>query len=49
MKVSKEMVSYLYLGIAIIGELLGTTFLKLSDGFTKISFGILTLVAYGVV
>lgn len=40
--------SYVYLATAIIGELLGTTFLKMSDGFTKLSFSILSLVAYGL-
>ncbi len=40
--------SYVYLATAIIGELLGTTFLKMSDGFTKLSFSTLSLVAYGL-
>ncbi|WP_304651901.1 multidrug efflux SMR transporter [uncultured Ligilactobacillus sp.] len=40
--------SYVYLATAIIGEFLGTTFLKMSDGFTKLSFSTLSLVAYGL-
>ena len=28
--------SYFYLFIAIVGEILGTNLLKLSDGFTKL-------------
>lgn len=40
--------SYVYLAMAIIGELLGTTFLKMSDGFTKLLFSTLALVAYGL-
>lgn len=40
--------SYVYLATAIIGEFLGTTFLKMSDGFTKLLFSTLALVAYGL-
>ncbi len=40
--------SYVCLAMAIIGEFLGTTFLKMSDGFTKLLFSTLALVAYGL-
>ena len=40
--------SYVYLAAAIIGEFLGTTFLKMSDGFSILLFSTLTLVAYGL-
>ncbi|KRM97759.1 small multidrug resistance protein [Loigolactobacillus rennini DSM 20253] len=38
---------YIYLGIAIIGELLGTNLLKLSVGFTRLFPTLGTLLAYG--
>ncbi len=37
---------YLFLGIAIIGELIGTTALKYSVGFTKLWPSLLSLTAY---
>ncbi len=37
---------YLYLAIAIVAEVIGTTFLKESAGFTKIGPGLVTLVSY---
>lgn len=40
--------AYVALGIAIVLEVVATTSLKLSDGFTKLGFGIGALVAYGV-
>ena len=40
--------SYLYLAIAIIGEVIGTTLLKVSDGFSRLGIGILSLLFYGV-
>ena len=40
--------SYVCLAMAIIGEFLGTTFLKMSDGFTKLLFSTLAVVAYGL-
>ncbi|KRM73063.1 DMT family transporter [Lacticaseibacillus brantae] len=40
--------AYLLLGVAIVGELAGTSLLKLSRGFSRLSPGILALVAYGV-
>ncbi|MCD7129930.1 multidrug efflux SMR transporter [Limosilactobacillus agrestis] len=40
--------SYLCLVIAIIGEVVGTTLLKVSDGFSKLGIGILSLLLYGV-
>lgn len=39
---------YLYLSIAVAGELLGTNLLKASNGFTRISFSIGSLVAYAL-
>ncbi|MBR8465189.1 multidrug efflux SMR transporter [Campylobacter sp. faydin G-140] len=38
---------YLFLGLAIVFELAGTNFLKLSDGFTKLNYSFATLLAYG--
>ncbi len=40
--------SYLYLALAVAGELVGTTFLKYSEGFTKLAPSIITILAYGV-
>lgn len=37
---------YFYLAIAIIGELIGTTLLKMSKGFSKWGIGIVALIAY---
>lgn len=37
---------YFYLAIAIIGELIGTTLLKMSQGFSKCGIGIVALIAY---
>lgn len=39
---------YLYLIIAIVAELIGTTFLKKSNGFSELIPSILTLVGYGI-
>ena len=39
---------YLYLIIAIIGEVVGTLSLKSSNGFTLITPSILVIVGYGV-
>lgn len=38
--------NYTFLGIAIILEVIGTTFLKLSDGFTKLVPTIITASTY---
>ena len=38
--------SYVYLGIAIVSEVIGTSALKASDGFTRLLPGLATLVAY---
>lgn len=38
--------NWLYLGLAIVSEVCGTTFMKLSDGMTKIKFSVLMLVFY---
>ena len=40
--------SYLALGIAIIGEVIGTTALKSSDSFTKLVPSIITIIGYGI-
>lgn len=39
---------YVYLALAIVGELIGTTFLKYSEGFTKLGPSIITIAAYGL-
>ncbi|UBS34741.1 QacE family quaternary ammonium compound efflux SMR transporter [Altererythrobacter sp. N1] len=39
-------VSYVYLGMAILAEVIGTTFLKQSDGFSKLVPGLVTVAAY---
>jgi small multidrug resistance pump len=39
---------YLYLALAIFFELVGTVFLKLSDGMSHIGYTISTFVAYGI-
>ena len=36
----------LLLSVAIVSEVLGTTFMKLSEGFTRPMFGIVTAVCY---
>ncbi|MFN3437984.1 MAG: SMR family transporter [Acidovorax sp.] len=40
--------SYLLLGLAIAAEVLGTSALKASDGFTRLAPSLITVVAYGV-
>lgn len=40
--------SYVLLAIAIVSEVLGTTALKASDGFTRLFPSLFTVVAYGV-
>ncbi|MBN7771862.1 DMT family transporter [Clostridium aminobutyricum] len=37
---------YLYLGLAIVGELIGTTFLKYSEGYTKLIPSIVSILSY---
>ncbi|MBN7773496.1 DMT family transporter [Clostridium aminobutyricum] len=39
---------WIYLGLAIIFETLGTTCMKLSDGFTKMLPALGTLITYGL-
>ncbi len=41
------MISWLYLALAILFEVAGTTSMKLSEGFTKILPSILIFVCYG--
>jgi small multidrug resistance pump len=40
--------SFIFLATAIIGEVIATTALKLSDGFTKVIPSIVVTVGYGV-
>lgn len=39
---------YLYLALAIAGELVGTTFLKYSEGFTKLWPSLASIVTYSL-
>lgn len=39
---------YLYLAIAIVGELVGTTFLKYSEGFTKLGPSLISIISYSL-
>lgn len=39
---------YLYLALAIVGELVGTTFLKYSEGFTKLVPSLISIVTYSL-
>jgi small multidrug resistance pump len=41
-------VHWLYLSIAILAEVVGTTFLKLSDGFTRLWPSLAVAAGYGV-
>lgn len=41
------MLGYIFLGMAILLEFIGTTCMKLSDGFSNIMYSAGTLVAYG--
>lgn len=43
-----EIMSYVYLAIAIIGEVIGTSALKASNGFTKLGPVLITAIGYGV-
>ena len=40
--------NYAYLGLAIVGEVVGTTFMKQSEGFTKLLPSLITAIAYVV-
>ena len=40
--------TYLYLALAIVAEVLATTFLKLSDGFSKPLPSAVTVIGYAV-
>ena len=40
--------SYLYLAIAIVAEVIGTSTLKASEGFTRLLPSLVTTVGYGV-
>ncbi|MGJ8572075.1 MAG: DMT family transporter [Hoeflea sp.] len=39
---------WLFLGIAIIGEVIATTALKASDGFTKWGYGSISIIGYAI-
>lgn len=41
-------VSYIYLGIAIVAEVIATTALKASDSFTRLGPSVLTVVGYAL-
>ncbi len=40
--------SYIFLGIAIVTEVIATTLLRFSEGFTKLGFTLGSLALYGV-
>ncbi|AOX16714.1 quaternary ammonium compound resistance protein [Kozakia baliensis NRIC 0488] len=40
--------TYLFLGIAIVAEVIATSLLKASDGFTRLLPGALTILFYGI-
>jgi len=42
------MTAWIYLGIAILFEIAGTSLLKISDGFEKTHWGVLALIAYSL-
>lgn len=39
---------YIYLAAAIVSEVIGTTFLKEADGFTRSGPALITVIAYGL-
>jgi len=40
--------NYVYLAVAIISEVIGTSFMKQAEGFTRLGPSLITAVAYGV-
>lgn len=40
--------AYLYLSIAIVAEVIGTSFLKVSEGFTRLVPTLVTVAAYAI-
>lgn len=42
------MIQWLYLGIAIVAEVIATSFLKSSEGFTRLWPSIIVAIGYGV-
>ncbi len=40
--------NYVFLALAIISEVIGTTFMKQSEGFTRIGPSLITTVAYAI-
>jgi len=42
------MMGYIFLGLAIVGELLGTNFLKASNGFSILWASVAALASYGI-
>lgn len=41
------MLHWIYLSLAIVSEVIGTSFLKSSDGFTKLGPSVVVVMAYG--
>ena len=41
------MMHWMYLSLAIVSEVIGTSFLKSSDGFTKLAPSVVVVMAYG--
>lgn len=39
---------FLYLGVAILSEVIATSFMKESDGFTKLVPSLITVIGYGI-
>jgi small multidrug resistance pump len=42
------MLTYVYLAIAVVAEVIGTSALKASDGFTRLGPSLLTAVSYAI-
>ena len=40
--------SYIYLAIAIVAEVIGTSMLKQADGFSKVLPGVISVIAYAI-
>lgn len=40
--------NYLFLAIAIVAEVLGTSFMKQSEGFTRLAPSLVTVIAYAI-
>lgn len=46
--VAESELNYIFLGVAIVAEVIGTSFMKQSEGFTKLVPSLLTVIAYAV-